>query len=86
MAYSDDFLISRYKRTVFMNKAAAETARLALIRLVEEEVFVTAGSSTLSSTSSSTSSSTTSTSSSSSSMESAEATPSTFRQKMKKLR
>ena len=85
MAYSDDFLISRYKRTVFMNKAAAETARLALIRLVEEEVFVTAGSSTLSSTSSSTSS-TTSTSSSSSSMNSAEATPSTFRQKMKKLR
>jgi hypothetical protein len=65
----------RYKRTVFREKAAAEGARLALIRLVEEQLART--SPARASTSSSSSSTSTSTSSS---------TSTSFQQRMLRLR
>jgi hypothetical protein len=75
-------LLSRYKRTVFKNKDASETARLALIRLVEEDVASTTTGSALLRQSSSSSSTSFSTSSS----DSVETAPSTFYQKMKRMR
>jgi len=79
----------RYKRTVFRDKAAAEAARMALIRLVEERLRrTTSGQASTSSSTASTSSSTASTSSSTASTSSSDSAPtvSSFRQRMLRLR
>ena len=77
-----NIFISRYKRTVFRDKAMAESARTALIRLVEEQMHLTASSRPAMDSSSTASSS----ASVFSTSEPASDAPPTFQQKMKRLR